>query len=183
MKKSLLIAVVICLFAGFCGTVKAQAPYKNSIGVTLGTNQAVSYKTFVGNHFGIQVDLGTKITRGAGDHWNADIWTLELNPNFMYEGHFTKGLYGFIGGGVSLGYNWNIWHWNLVYDHHGHHYGYRTEDNGKFGVNAIMGLEYKFNAPVTLQFDFRPGYGLLFHENWHCSYFDWGLNLGVRYTF
>ena len=89
MKKSLYIAVVICLLAGFCGTVKAQAPYNNSIGVTVGNMQSVSYKTFIGSHFGIQVDLGTKITRGAGRHWEMDIWDLELNPNFMYEGHFT----------------------------------------------------------------------------------------------
>lgn len=181
MKKSLFIAVVICLLAGFCGTVKAQAPYNNSIGVTVGNMQSVSYKTFIGSHFGIQVDLGTKITRGAGRHWEMDIWDLELNPNFMYEGHFTKGLYGFIGGGVSLGYCWNVWHHDL--DYAGHHWGAYTEDSGKFGVNAIMGLEYKFNAPVTLQFDFRPGYGLLFDTDWHRSYFDWGLNLGVRYTF
>lgn len=181
MKKSIFYVVVLAFLVGICGTAKAQAPYTHSIGGNVGNMQAFSYKTFVTNHFAIQVDLGTKITLGAGEHWNTEIWDFELNPNFMYEGHFTKGLYGFIGGGVALGYNWNLW--GLQYDWYGYHWGARTCDNGKFGVNAIMGLEYKFNAPVTLQFDFRPGYGLLFDENWHWSYFDWGLNLSCRYTF
>lgn len=180
MKRNLLIVAILAVTMGLCSKVNAQA-YTHSIGGNVGNMQAVSYKTFITNHFAIQVDLGTKITLGAGRHWNAEIWDLELNPNFMYEGHFTKGLYGFIGGGVSLGYNWNIWgaHYNWV----GHHWGSRTCDNGKFGANAIMGLEYKFNAPVTLQFDFRPGYGLLFNRDWNWSYFDWGLNLSCRYTF
>ena len=54
---------------------------------------------------------------------------------------------------------------------------------GKCGANGIFGLEYKFNAPVALQFDFRPGYGCLFAENYDFHYFDWSVNLGVRYTF
>ena len=93
--------------------------------------------------------------------------TLELNPNFIFEGHFAKGLYGLVGIGGSIGYSWNtlsyqgffgVWH--------------SRSDFGKCGANGIFGLEYKFNAPVALQLDFRPGYGCLFAKN-----------LGVRYTF
>ena len=71
---------------------------------------------------------------------------------------------------------------------------------GKFGINAILGLEYKLNIPLTLQLDFRPGYGLAFYgEDYidydvhgnesksrvHCAinYFDWSVNAGVRYKF
>ena len=102
MKKKVFLAVfsvMFCMSAAF-----AQAPYKHSIGGTIGSMQAFSYKTFVTDHFAIQVDLGTKITPPDGeDIRGITIWDLELTPNFMYEGNFVAGLYGFAGGGVSLG--------------------------------------------------------------------------------
>lgn len=186
MKKKVFLAVfsvMFCLSAAF-----AQAPYKHSIGGTIGSMQAFSYKTFVTDHFAIQVDLGTKITHTDGENIRGiNIWDLELNPNFMYEGNFVAGLYGFAGGGVSLGYSWNGWYPRY---HHYVDYYYYTHgwDLGKFGINAILGLEYKLNIPLTLQLDFRPGYGMLFGEEYwgHANvwnYFDWSLNAGVRYTF
>ena len=186
MKKTLSILVILCAILGVTYKVNAQAPYQHSIGVTLGNMQAFSYKTFVTNHFAIQVDLGTKILCTDGEDFRGlDAWDLELNPNFMYEGNFTAGLYGFVGGGVSLGYSWDVWAPGYYYVH--------NWDAGKFGINAMLGLEYKLNIPLTLQFDFRPGYGLWFGEDYvdwtghrrsnTCSYFDWGVNLGVRYAF
>ena len=180
MKKKVLLAVfsvLFCVSAAF-----AQAPYKHSIGATVGSMQAFSYKTFVTDHFAIQVDLGTKITHTDGENVRGiNIWDLELNPNFMYEGNFVSGLYGFAGGGVSLGYSWDAWM------PHYHYYSH-SWDTGKFGINAILGLEYKLNIPLTLQLDFRPGYGMLFGEEYYgnanvWNYFDWSLNAGVRYAF
>ncbi|MBO7491102.1 MAG: hypothetical protein J6T59_01530 [Bacteroidales bacterium] len=169
--------MIFLLVMGMAGGVFAQAPYKHSIGVTVGNFEALSYKTFCTNHLALQLDLGYKYTVGASRHINLYINSLELNPNLMYEGHFTKGLYGFIGGGVSLGYSWNYWGygWDWV--------GTYRSDYGKFGVNGILGLEYKFNIPLTLQIDFRPGYGMLFNEDVDFNYFDWSVNAGVRYTF
>jgi hypothetical protein len=188
MKKKVLLAVfsvLFCVSAAF-----AQAPYKHSIGGTIGSMQAFSYKTFVTDHFAIQVDLGTKITHTDGENARGiNIWDLELNPNFMYEGNFVAGLYGFAGGGVSLGYSWTAWDPRvhsthpIYYWHYNEHYW----DCGKFGINAILGLEYKLNIPLTLQLDFRPGYGMLFGEKFWgdnvWNYFDWSLNAGIRYAF
>ena len=87
---------LMILFAVFASTflpVHAQAPYKHGIGTTLGTTQALSYKTFVGNHFAIQLDLGTKYCYVYGSH----LWSAELAPNFMYEGRLVNGLYGLVG--------------------------------------------------------------------------------------
>ena len=70
-------------------------------------------------------------------------------------------MYWFAGGGLSLG-GWA---------------GY-----GKFGVNAIGGIEYKFNIPLTIQADLRPGFGLAFGYGGSFPYFDWGLCFGIRYT-
>ena len=48
----------------------------------------------------------------------------------------------------------------------------------------MFGLEYKFDIPLTLQLDFRPGYRCVFAANKFADHkFDWGLNFGVRYTF
>ena len=180
MKKYSKILIAFAILMGVLMNVQAQAPYKKGIGVTVGNMQALSFKTFGGNHFAFQVDLGTKyiVTDGRFRNLNLtgiNIWTLELNPNFMYEKNITKGLYLFGGGGLSLGYSWSSY-----YDYW--YYSYRA-DFGKFGINAIAGLEYKLNIPLTLQIDFRPGYGLLFGEHYTWSYFDWNLCAGVRYTF
>ena len=170
--------ILFFLVMGMTGGVFAQAPYKHSIGVTAGNFEAFSYKTFFTNHLALQLDFGYKYTIGSNYYVHArGISSLEINPNLMYECHFTKGLYGFIGGGLSLGYSW---YW-AGYD--SWFYNTRYRDYGKFGVNGIFGLEYKFNIPLTLQFDFRPGYGMLFTDDVAANYFDWSLNVGVRYTF
>lgn len=79
-------------------------------------------------------------------------------------------------------------------------------DFGKFGVNAIAGVELALKgAPITIGIDFRPGYGLLFashNEDYKKTqevakefgyeysetapvyhFFDWTLAATVRYTF
>lgn len=79
-------------------------------------------------------------------------------------------------------------------------------DFGKFGVNAIAGVELALKgAPITIGIDFRPGYGLLFagHDEDYKKaqdeakefgyeysatapvyhFFDWTLAATVRYTF
>lgn len=172
MKK-----IFLTTFVFFCVIISAQAqnPYKNSIGATVGSIEAFSWKTFPANHFAIQLDLGPRFTIGAFKNFSANVFSAEGNLNFMYQGNFTKGLYGFAGAGFSMGYCWN-WTYHLGFWNNYNHLG-------KFGANAILGLEYKFNAPVTMQFDFRPGYGMLFNDNSHIGYFDWALCLGVRYAF
>jgi len=183
MKKYRILIVFMALFAGAICIVNAQTPYKNGIGVSVGNMQALTFKTFGGNHFAFQLDLGTKYITTVGRFKNVDLkgvsfWTLELNPNFIFEGKLSGGLYGLVGLGASIGYCWTtiqyqsflgIWH--------------TRNDFGKCGANGIVGLEYKFNAPVALQLDFRPGYGCLFAKNYDAHYFDWSANLGIRYTF
>jgi len=183
MKKHSLIILFIALFAGTMFHANAQAPYKNGIGFSVGNMQALTFKTFAGNHFAFQLDLGTKYIATDGRFKNIDLtnvhfWTLELNPNFMFEGHLAGGLYGLVGLGASIGYCWNSISYQGIFG-----VWHTRNDFGKCGANGIFGLEYKFKAPVAMQFDFRPGYGCLFAEHYDAHYFDWSVNLGVRYTF
>lgn len=171
MKKSILLFMVFLL--GTACFVQAQSPYKNSFGLSVGNMEALSFKTFPTTHFAISVDLGAKIVP-VGKKSNL-IWDrgLEINPNFMFEGNFTKGLYGLLGGGLSCGWDWRYYGTSNLY----------RDDYFKTGVNGIAGIEYKFNGPVAIQLDFRPGYAFLFAPQSTERHFDWSANLGLRYTF
>lgn len=86
----------------------------------------------------------------------------------MYQGNITGNLYAFGGAGLTLGEINN--------------YSSNACIGGKFGVNAIMGLEYQLPAPLTLGLDFRPGYGLFFDQDYNINAFDWKLVVALRYT-
>lgn len=188
MKK--ISIILLTLVMGFSVAVNAQAPYKHSVGGTLGTMEAFSYKTFFTNHLTLDLNAGYKFTVGPAAYcingikgsYNTTIFpsTIEVNPNLEYESTTGKsGLLWFIGGGLSLGYCPNV---AIVDKSLNRGWGFAQTNWGKFGVNAIGGIEYKFNFPMTLQVDFRPGYGLLFDgSNETISYFDWALCVGVRY--
>ncbi len=175
MKRNGIIFLFIAMFAGTLFQTNAQAPYRRSYGLTIGTTQGISYKSFPSRHFAIQLDLGTKYCYVYG----SNLWTAELAPNFMYEGWFCEGLYGFAGLGASIGYNWQ----EFKYINDKPPYEHVSDNNYKGGLNGIFGLEYKFFIPLTLQFDFRPGYRCVFNSDGLADHkFDWGLNFGVRYT-
>ena len=174
MKRTFIFILLVMFFAGIMFHANGQAPYKHGIGVTVGTTQAVSYKTFIGDHFTIQLDAGTKYCYVYGSH----LWSAELAPNFMYEGRLSGDLYGLVGAGGSLGYTWN----NLFsyFNEYGQQW---SRHNAKGGANAIFGLEYLIDTYLAFQFDFRPGYRCVFNRYFADHKFDWGLNFGVRYTF
>ena len=182
MKKISFIVLIMSLVVA----LNAQAPYRHSIGVTAGNMNAFSYKTFFTDHLAFSIDAGYKLThtyatyhvKNSNTAYNINNFfpnTFEVNPNLMYEAPTNAGgLHWFVGGGISGGYGWanyyDVWYGSYKYYY------------GKIGVNAIGGVEYKFNIPLTLQADFRPGFGMMFNKHYHINYFDWGVNFGVRYT-
>ena len=189
MKK--ISVILLSLVMGMMLTVNAQAPYRHSIGVTLGNMEAFSYKTFLTEKFALSVDAGFKWTVSSAHlyykplhyKWRGTVWPLsiEVNPNFMYEAAAgPKGLHWFAGGGISAGYSWSAIYHNY---YNSYYYDHTYNTFGKIGLNAIGGVEYKFNFPLTLQADFRPGFGVLFNGDNSISYFDWSLCVGARYTF
>ncbi len=172
------------LVLGLAWYAGAQAPYTHSLGVTFGNMEAFSYKIFLTDNIAISADVGFKWTltratyheKGTNYIWRGSTtpMTIELNPNIMYESPAGRNnLYWFAGAGLSAGYAWS----NYQYE-----WGVARISYGKFGMNAIGGVEYKFKFPLTLQADFRPGFGLLFNHNYNVTYFDWGIFVGARYT-
>lgn len=173
MKKTIFSLFVFLFLFGIDFYVNAQSPYKNSLGVTLGTTQGVTYKTLASPHFAIQLDLGTKYCYVYGNH----LWSFELAPNFAFQGELAPNFYGLIGGGGSIGYCWKKYSYFTV---EGEQY---SRNNAKAGLNGFFGLEYKFPNSILLQLDFRPGYRCAFNGKFEEHCFDWGLNFGIRYIF
>ena len=185
MKKIKSRAIFLFLVMGMTYGISAQAPYRHSIGITVGAyeNISLTYKTFFTDHLAFQLDFGYKysigLRRWCGSSEAIFYFSVDLNPNLMYESHFTKGLYGFVGGGGIIGPSWD---WDN-YERWRYDPRYLCEYI-KFGVNCIFGLEYKFKIPLTLQFDLRAGYSYRFAIiplDEHL--FDWNANFGIRYAF
>jgi hypothetical protein len=169
--------------------IKSQPPYRASVGgITPYTSLAFgpSFKAFFTDQVAFQTDIFFKeiLTAGKDVYINETAFafylSVETNVNFIYQKKIKEKavseLFWLIGGGVSLGYS-------------------LTPVSGKFGVNAIVGLEYVFKKkPLAIQIDFRPGYGLLFTNYAYVeamfttlknpwSHFDWFIGATLRYAF
>lgn len=182
MRKIKFIALFVIVMVAVTSQSYAQAPYRHSVGETVGTMVAFTYKTFPTDHFAMQFDLGTKYNYNYVAGYGSSCWSMEIAQSYMYEGHFVKGLYGFVGGGISLGISFAP----QVSYYLSYREGVQVRDvMGKFGAHSIVGLEYKFDIPLTLQLDVRPGYRFLFNNEVNLDHtFDWGMvNFGVRYAF
>lgn len=151
-------------------SLNAQNFYTHSVGAVGGSVLGASYQTHLLDDFVLGADFGLQLTYAAGQGgMHGDIMTLQLNPNAMYAYNFAKNLNGLFGGGLSLGYSFLG-------------FGFNRYNAGKFGINGLAGVEYKFDIPLVLQADLRPGYGLIFGGmggGW--SYFDWSAVVSVRY--
>ena len=183
MKKNYLLAGIIAFCLLLAPAAGAQT-YKNSFGVTLGSFNSLSYKSFLTDRLAAQLDLGFNLTatpatihtkaggvsvKATGD---MSYWTFEFNPELLYQSTAWRGngqLDWYFGAGLSLGLqeDWNI-----------------TATQGKWGINAALGIEYiPSSVPFTFGLDFRPGYGMLFDNASYTSVFDWKLAAAIRYYF
>lgn len=92
----------------------------------------------------------------------------------LYEVHgdinAVPGLKWYVGPGLHIGaYNDHYWRGNDHYE----------DGSASFGLDGVLGLDYKINgAPIALSIDINPYFELLHHP-----YVDvWG-GLGVKFTF
>lgn len=154
MKKFL--SIVLALTMGI--TALSAQEYKNAIGLRLGWDISVTYKTFVSQSnfvdVGInlpQIGKGFGISAYAFYNWNFNIGQV-------------PGLSWYVGPGAQLG----------LYEKH---FG--------IGIHGQIGLEYKFqNVPITLSLDYAPGIHIGFGaESIGVGYSPSFGGLGVRYTF
>ena len=107
------------------------------------------------------IQLNTMLFGKNGYSYSDSFGILDANANIMFESKVKAWDAGqmlwFLGVGVSS--------------------GYQFQSNGKVGANVIFGFEYAWaNKPVSIQLDYRPGYGALLNR--HQT--DWGLMLSIR---
>ena len=158
MKKIFTLCIAVMAFV----SVSAQ----HEIGVVAGGLNGLSYKFWFSSNFAVQMDLAVGLTAaygGAyfkgnrlGDNGQMDMYDFTLNPNLAY--HFD------LPNSLKL---------------------YPKGIFGKAGANALLGMTYAFGgAPLSLSFDFRPGYGAGFTDDKspHMHFFDWKLAVALRYV-
>ena len=139
-------------------SVYAQTPYQQAIGVKFPSGLTVTYKNF--------------ITEKA---------SMELQAGFLPDAFRAAGLYEF--NFFNLG-NVNGLGW---YAGPGVHYqvyknSYQKENNIKseFGIDGIIGLDYKFNnLPINISADWQPSIALVGNSGGSVS----NGGVAIRYTF
>ena len=187
------LATIAFLLAIGCPRSYAQLPYKASVGGMVHFfASGFSFKTCFTHNLAFQADVFFKVLfTGEKETYTystlAVYGSFAINPHFIYQKKIKNSdaldLFLLIGGGTSLGIT-------------------PIQGNGKFGANAIFGLEFVFNFPLAIQIDMRPGYGLLFNPSgqlmpygggifdispyphyspWH--HFDWSFGVTIRKTF
>lgn len=153
MKKILVILAALTI------SVSAfSQSYKNAIGLRLGYEFSVTYKSFLSeeNFLEFGVNLHPFDTY---NHFGVNVYGF-YEWNFNIGG--VDGLTWYVGPGLSLGYR-----------------------NGfTASVNCMIGIEYKFpSIPLALSLDYAPGiryYGGYEHPFGYAEYLG---GIGVKYTF
>jgi len=159
MKK---IFLTLTLIVSMVSAIKAQADNK-AIGLRLGGGfgggAEISYQQPLDKANRLEVDLGLNSWGFGLNGIYQWVWDLsDLGDGFNW--------YAGIGAGVGT-YNFN--------------YGNDIHANRYFSIGVLgqVGLEYKFEIPLTLSLDYRPG--IYFVPSFNGTY-D-GICLGARYRF
>ena len=159
MKKLIILSLFVSTIAVTASAQSMGSTYKTAIGLK------VYPGAFTIKHF---------INKGAAIEGLAYLYNYGFRATGLYEFHFdingAPGLKWYVGPGFHVG-AWND-HWKKDYP--------TRESSAQFGVDGVIGLDYKFNGvPINLSFDWQPSLNLVGY-----NYFEagWG-GLGVRYTF
>ena len=147
--------------------------YTHSVGIAVGSSYGLAYKYFFKDNWALKVDATANIYKGIGGGLEGmggevPFGNFDFNPNVVYYKQLktfrTCKLDFFAGGGTTFGYDWFQKRW---YSTHRCIDGrYKSEimvddvDSFVWGLNGVLGLEINLAIPMTIEFDFRPGYGL-----------------------
>lgn len=170
---------IFTLFAAVMMAVTVSAQHE--IGGIVGGLNGLSYKYWFSDNLAIQADLAVGLTQAASGqnipgygYQNSDfpMFDFTINPNLLYHIGLPANFKFFVGGGINFGMMSDL---RFV--------SYSTNVlSGKFGINTDLGFSYDIQAvPLVLAFDFRPGYGMQFTDQYGGSFFDWKLAFAVRY--
>lgn len=160
IKKA--IVSVFALVIMTLGTQALAQDYQTGVGLRVGVSNGLTVKHFLSDRAALEGILHTR--------WRGLVIT------GLYEVHQDidelPGLRWFYGGGAHIG-TWN-----------GNRGNPSWGDNRKgytiFGIDGILGLDYKFNAaPINLSLDYKPAFNISSDVGF------WGdeVALSIRFTF
>lgn len=155
MKKILLFSAIALLTvsANAQNNSNQSSSYKNAIGVKVFDGGGLTFKHFF---------LGNNAGELIGYFWKQGV---RITGLYEIHGDITgaNGLKWYIGPGAHVGI-----------------YNTKYGDGAFFGIDGVLGLDYKFNkAPINLSIDWQPSFE--FGDN-RGFVGNWG-GLGIRYTF
>jgi len=161
----------LCLYITAFNEVEAQPKgynYKTAIGVKFYPG-AISIKHF--------------IKKDAALEGLLYFWEHGFRITGLYEFHGNingaPGLKWYVGPGAHIGF-WND-RWRERYEDD--YYRYRTYHGSYFGIDGVLGLDYKFKgAPINMSIDWQPSFN--FGEgphDYYGFYSGWG-GFAIRYT-
>lgn len=153
MKKILaIIAALIVSVSAF------SQNYQNAVGLKIGYDVALNYKTFVSSSNAL--DLGVNLS----GLWNKSGISILANGFYTWQNQLggVNGLSWYVGPGAYIGV-------------------YMGDTLAlSASINAIIGIEYKFDsAPISLSLDWTPGLRL----TQGLGFSGYGGGLGIKYTF
>ncbi|GAB2620375.1 hypothetical protein [Belliella aquatica] len=159
--KKVIYTLILFAFMSLGNEALAQG-YNTGIGLRAGSGNGLTVKHFISQKAALE---GILYTRWRG-----------LIVGGLYEVHNdireVQGLQWFYGGGAHLG-TWNANRGNTPW-------GEPNRSYTVFGLDAIIGLDYKFqDAPVNLSLDYKPAFNFSGYNGW------WGdeVALSIRFTF
>ncbi|WP_026449896.1 hypothetical protein [Aequorivita capsosiphonis] len=164
MKKSILIVLLI---AGFGWQASSQEISKNAIGLRLsesdGFGPEVNYQRALGDNNRLELGLAWHSKR----YWDA----VKLTGIYQWIWNIDGGFNWYAGPGAGVGL--------VSYDYNDYP-PYRRDDKSEaFAfITGDVGIEYSFDFPLLVSFDFRPQANFGYREN---VSFDVGLS--ARYQF
>lgn len=171
-RRSVVVSVCLLYFTSWYNQTSAQ-DYKAGFGLRGGITSGFSIKYFVNPHNAFEGIFS------GGWLWHG------VRLTGLYETHqalFTnkdiEGFYLFYGGGVHAAYfGYDVWK-DPVDNRPGY---FDTKYYATFGIDGILGLEYKFtDLPVTIGADIKPYIEFPTYKNAPFRFFDAALT--VRYT-
>jgi hypothetical protein len=171
MKK--IIAICIAAISAATMTVKAA---DISVGLVGGLGIGAQAKFMFTENLGLIEELGyfMNLDGGTAEKYGRSSYAgLVNNTTFVYQRPITRmatfQVDWYAGGQAKIG--WMPFNFE------------RNVHMGIFGLGTAGGVEVKIKeAPISLSFDFRPGWAMMFYgDGVGVHMFDYSFNLGVRY--
>ena len=174
MKKYFQFLLIIFLLSFFLPSAKAQY-YEHSAGIRLGGSYGLTYKKFFNEKDAFEILFGG---RDDGLHLTT---TYQFNKPLNLSRNETFFLY--YGAGGHLGYE--KYKTKVLYSpssNTSQEFYYENRSYFSMGVDAIVGLEYRFlSAPLTIGLDIKPYLSYIGYRYIRTDF--WDTSLSVKYVF